>query len=138
VEDRRIRGASLFEWLAAAFAVLGLLWVFSVPVQRMLGPRVEAAIGAPNQHTPSGVPAGATLVPVMLLLDGREIRQGDLHTRLEEILPARLAEGPAHLSDGQFGNRHTRAYALNGTKFYVVCERTEPNGQMKVAGIYLP
>ena len=138
MEDRRLRAASLFEWLAAACAVLGLLWVISVPVQRMLGPRVEAAIGAANQNTPSGVPPGATLVPVMLLLDGREIRQGDLHTRLEEILPARLAEGPAHLSHGQFGDRYTRAYALNGTKFYVVCERPEPNGQLKVAGIYLP
>jgi hypothetical protein len=87
---------------------------------------------------PPGVPSGATLVPVMLLLDGREVRQGDLHTRLDTVLPLRLAEGPPIVSSAQFGDRHTRAYRVNGTRVYIVCERMEPEGQMKVAGIYLP
>ena len=127
----------MLEWLAAALAVLGLLWIISGPVTRMLGPRVEASL-VDHKDLPPGVPSGATVVPVMLLPDGRELRQGDLHTRLEEILPARLADGPPQVSDGPFGNRHTRAYAVAGTKFYVVCERNEPNGQMRVSGIYLP
>ena len=43
----------------------------------MLGPRVEAALVDAPAALPPGIPAGATSVPVMLLLDGREIRQGE-------------------------------------------------------------
>jgi hypothetical protein len=137
VEERRLRIApSLLEWLAAALAVVGLVWIISGPVQRMLGPRVEASL-VDQKSLPPGVPAGATVVPVMLLSDGRELRQGDVHARLEELLPTRLASTP-HVSEGLFGARHTRMYTLAGAKFYVVCEKTEPNGQMKVSGIYLP
>jgi hypothetical protein len=74
----------------------------------------------------------------MMLLDGREVRQGDLHTRLDVVLPPKLAEWPPLVSTGQFGDRHTRSYRIDGTYVYVVCERVEPNGQMKVSGIYLP
>ena len=137
MEERRFRIApSLLEWLAAALAVVGLVWIISGPVQRMLGPRVEASL-VDQKDLPPGVPAGATVVPVMLLPDGRELRQGDVHARLEEVLPTRLAGAP-HVSEGAFGARHTRTYTFAGTKFYVVCERTEQNGQMKVSGIYLP
>ncbi len=130
----------MFEWAAAAVCVLALIWLVSVPAQRLLGRNVQAAnaeADAPNA-TPRGIPAGATIVPVMLLLDGREIRQGDLHTKLDQMLPANYADGPAERSQTPFGERHTRRYLVNGVKFYVVCERSEPNGQMKVSGIYLP
>ena len=136
--ERQFRIApSLLEWVAAALAVVGLVWIISGPVQRMLGPRVDASL-IEHKALPPGVPAGATVVPVMLLPDGRELRQGDSHTRLEEVLPTRLADGTPHVSEGQFGPRYTRTYAMSGTKFYVVCEKDEPNGSMKVAGIYLP
>jgi hypothetical protein len=140
VDERWFRVGAIFEWMAAAVAVLLLLWLVSVPVQRVLGSGVQAAIAEvdPSKDTPPGVPAGATLVPVMLLLDGREVRQGDLHARLDVVLPPRLADGPPVVSAGQFGDRHTRTYRINGSYVYVVCERVEPNGQMKVAGIYLP
>jgi hypothetical protein len=138
VDERRRSIAPLVEWIAAAFAVLGLTWVIFVPIQRAFGPRVEAAITDTDTPAPPGVPGGATNIPVMLLLDGREIRTGDLHTRLDETLPPQLADGPAHLSRGQFGDRHTRAYVVDGARFYVACERLEPGGPMRVAGIYLP
>jgi hypothetical protein len=140
VEERRLRVASLFEWLAAALCVVVVLWVISVPVQRVVGPSVQAAIAEVDvaNGTPPGVPAGATIVPVMLMVDGREIRQGDLRSRVDEVLPPQKAAGPAVISSSQFGERHTQMYDLNGAKFYVVCERLEPNGQMKVSGIYLP
>ena len=137
MEERRLRIApSLLEWLAAALCMIGLIAVISGPVQRMLGPRVEASL-VEHKALPPGVPAGATVVPVMLLPDGRELRQGDGHARLEEVLPTRLA-GTPQVSEGAFGARHTRIYTVAGAKFYVVCEKTEPNGQMKVSGIYLP
>jgi hypothetical protein len=110
VEERPLRVGSFVEWVAAAVAVLALIWLISVPVQRMLGPRVEATLDAPAA-LPPGVPAGAANVPVMLLLDGREIRHGELHTR---------------------------AYSVAGVKFYVVCERMEQGGPLRVSGVYLP
>jgi hypothetical protein len=138
VEERRLRIGSLFEWVLAAFGVFLLIWLISVPVQRLIGPRVEAALVETSNGLPPGIPAGATNVQVMLLLDGREIRSGLLQTRLNTLLPEKFADGPAHLSSGEFGERRTRAYVVDGTRFYVVSERLEPNGPMRVAGVYLP
>lgn len=127
---------SVFEWLAAALAVSGLAWTVSGPLLRLMGPRAEAAL-VDQKGLPPGVPTGATVVPVILLPNGKELRLGDVHARLEDVLPTRLASDP-HVSEGAFGARQTRTYTLAGTKFYVVCERTEPNGPMRVSGIYLP
>jgi hypothetical protein len=137
VEERRFRIGSFFEWLAAAGGVAALVWLISVPVQRVLGPRVEASIDAPAP-LPPGVPGGATNVPVVLLLDGREIRHGELHSRLVQVLPEKLVDGPIVRSNGELGERHTRAYTINGMKFYIVCERVEPGGPLRISGIYLP
>jgi len=138
VEERPLRVGSLFEWLAAAAAVLVLLWVISVPVQRALGPQVEAAlIDAPNS-LPPGIPATAVSVPLILLLDGREIRRGDLMSHADAVLPDKTAEGAPLVGTGELGERITRAYLVDGTQFYLVYERLEPGGAMKVAGVYLP
>jgi hypothetical protein len=140
VEERRLRVGSVFEWIAAAVAVALLLWVVSVPIQRVIGPSLQAAIGEAEltKSTPPGVPDGAIKVPVMLFLDGREIRQGDLHSRLEQTIPGKFADGPPYVTRARFGDRHTRAYHVSGSRFYVVCERSEPNGPMKIAGIFVP
>jgi hypothetical protein len=138
VEERRLRIGSLFEWLAAAAGVFLLLWLISVPVQRALGPQVEAAlIDAPNT-VPAGIPGNAVGEPLILLLDGREIRRGDLMSHAQTLLPEQSAEGQPLVSTGELGERITRAYHVDGTQFYVVYERLEPGGPMKVAGVYLP
>jgi hypothetical protein len=138
VEHRRFRVGAFFEWLAAALGVAALVWLLSVPVQRLVGPRVEAALVEEPAPVPPGVPAGATNVPVMYLLDGREIRQGELHTRLIKLLPDKLSTGPPIRAVATFGERQTRGYRVDGTEFYVVCERVEAGGPMRVSAIYLP
>ena len=138
MEERRFRVGSFFEWIAAASGVAALVWLISVPVQRVIGPRVEASLVETNAAPPPGVPTSATNVPVLLLLDGRELRHGELHSRLTQMLPDKLVNGPIIRSNGEFGERQTRTFVVNGMKFYVVCERTEPGGSMRVAGIYLP
>jgi hypothetical protein len=138
MEERRLRVGSLFEWLAAALAVLLVIWLVSVPIQRALGPQVEAALIDLPSALPAGVPVGATSVPLIMLLDGREIRQGDLMSHANALLPDALAEGPLLLSTGELGERRTRAYIADNAHFYVVFERLEPGGPMKVSGIYLP
>ena len=89
-------------------------------------------------RSPHSVPAGATSVPVLVLLDGREVRTGVLQSRLNAIVPERFADGPAHVSAGEFGERRTRAYLVEGTRFYVVFERIERSGPMRVTGVFLP
>jgi hypothetical protein len=74
----------------------------------------------------------------MLMLDGREIRHGELHSRLVQLLPDKLIDGEVVRSVGTFGERHTRAYQVNGMRFYVVCERDGTGGPLRVSGIYLP
>ena len=138
VEERRVRIGSLFEWLAAALGVIGLIWLLSVPVQRVLGPRVEAALVDTPAALPPGVTPGASSVPVILLLDGREIRNGDLMTRLTQILPDRYMSAPILRSTTDVGERQTRTYVVDGTRFYVVCERRDRGGPLRVTGIYLP
>ncbi|HUE86870.1 MAG TPA: hypothetical protein VMO26_12420 [Vicinamibacterales bacterium] len=137
VEDRRFRLGSFFEWLAAAVGVGALIWLLSVPVQHLMGPRVEAALVEEPAPVPPGIPGGATIVPVMYLLDGREIRYGDLHTQLMRVVPEKLVTGPVVRGAGLFGERQTRAYTVDGTQFFVVCERVEAGGAMRVTGIYL-
>jgi hypothetical protein len=138
VEDRRFRVGSFFEWVAAVIGAGAVVWVVSVPVQRLMGPQVEAALVDDAAVAPPGIPAGATNVPVMYLLDGREIRHGELHTRLSQKLPDDLVTSPIATSQGAFGERQTRAYTVDGTQFYVVCERVEAGGPMRVTAIYLP
>ena len=138
MEERRVRVGSLFEWGAAAAGVLTVTWLLSAPVQRMIGSGVEAAVADAQVPLPPGVPAGASSIPVMLLLDGREIRQGDLQSRVAQVVPDTASAGPPVRSRSEFGERHTRTYHLDGATFYIVCERTEPGGPMRVAGIYLP
>jgi hypothetical protein len=138
VEDRHFRVGSFFEWVAAVIGAGAVVWVLFVPVQRLIGPHVEAALVEEAAVAPPGVPAGATNIPVMYLLDGREIRHGELHTRLSQTLPDELVSGPVARSQGPFGERQTRTYTVDGTRFYVVCERVEAGGPMRVTAIYLP
>ena len=139
MDERPLRVGSVFEWVAAAIAVLGLLWLASAPLQRFVGRGVEAAITDVGESaSPPGVPNGAVNVPVILLRDGRELRQGDLHSRIATVLPEKYADGPPIVSAMEWGERHTRAYRVDGAHFYIVCERLERGGSMKIAGIYLP
>ena len=138
MEERRLRLGSLVEWLIAAAAAAGVIWLLSVPVQRILGPRVEASLVDAPPPLPPGIPAGATSVPIMLLLDGREIRHGELHTRLLQLLPEALESGMMQRSTNEMGERQSRTYTVSGVTFHVVCERFEPGGPLRVAGIYLP
>jgi hypothetical protein len=119
--------------------MVGILWVLSVPLQQLSGPRVDAALVDIRDKLPPGVPSGATSVPVMLLEDGRAIRVGDLEAVLAKLLPkGTAADGPPHISAGEFGDRSTRAYRVSGSRLFVVAERLERGGPPRVSAIYVP
>jgi len=138
VDERRLRIGSLFEWVAAALCLGGLIWLLSVPLQQLSGLRVDAALVDVRDKLPPGVPSGATSVPVMLLEDGRAIRVGDLEAALAKLLPGAAVDGPPHVSAGEFGDRLTREYRVSGSRVIVVSERSERGGPARVSGIYIP
>jgi hypothetical protein len=137
-----IRGrlGSALEWsvavafLAATLAV-GLLIVRELRVQPRAVP-VRAQDAPPAQ--PSAVPATAISVPVLLLLDGKEIRVGDPMERVRAVVGADAEVMPASSDRGALGPRVTRFYEHAGTRFIVVFEPFERNGAPRVAAIFLP
>jgi hypothetical protein len=137
VEERRFHVVSLVEWAIAALGMVALVWMVSLPVKRLTSPREERAL-APADRLPPGVPAGAVGVPVLLLIDGREIHLGDQDAMVRTLLPDALAAGPPHVSASEFGERLTRAYRLDGSRFFIVFERLQPDGPMLVSGVYVP
>ena len=137
MDERQLRIGSIFEWVAAALCLVGIVWLLSVPLQHLIGPRVDAALVDVREELPPGVPSGATSVPVMLLENGRAIRVGDLEAVMARLLPG-AADGPPHISAGEFGDRMTRAYRVGGSRVIVVSERSERGGPARVSGIYLP
>lgn len=128
---------SALEWVVAAAVLLGVGW-FSADIARSWiarksEPAVEAIAGVPP-----GVPTGATSVPLLLLLDGREIRVGQTQLSLGRILTPQMAAGDPHRSEGAHGERITQAYVDRGTRFFITTERTSRAGPFQVTGIYLP
>ena len=76
-------------------------------------------------------------MPVLLLLDGKAVRIGQSVDHVSREL-GRSAEVGRQLSDrGALGERLTRFYEHNGTRFVLVFEPFERNGDLRVAGIYL-
>ena len=129
---------SLFEWVLAVAVLGGAVW-FGGPYAARWLPRQAAPptteIEVPA--TPTGVPPGARSMPLLVLLDGTEVRVGMPETTLRTILSERLAAAPRVASRGQFGDRITRAYLAQGTRFWVVLERRLPGDEVRVSAIYL-
>lgn len=127
----------LVEWACAVAGVLVVVLLVLVPLQRALGPGLEATPSA-STAVPPGVPAGAMSVPLVMLLDGREIRQGELHARVQQLIPELAAAPIVARSTGRYGERVTRRITVGESTFFVVCEPIEDAGPVKVSGLYLP
>lgn len=129
---------SVLEWLGAAAILLGALWLVSGHLGDWVGPRPGVVAEDDADDEVPGIPPGATQVPLLVLLDGTEIRVGDAHARLLNVLDEKLATGPSETTYGDSGERWVRAYRHGTTRFIVVCERDQPSEPLKVTGIYLP
>jgi hypothetical protein len=129
---------SVLEWLGAAAILLGALWLVSGHLRDWVGPQPAALAEDAADDEVSGIPIGATQVPLLVLLDGTEIKVGDAHGRLLKVLDEKHATGPSQTTHGDYGERWVRAYRHGTTKFIVVCERREPTEILKVVAIYLP
>jgi hypothetical protein len=135
----RVRLGSALEWLVAAAFLTATLAVATLLVRDLrTAPRAATSTAeSATSALPTAVPARAISVPVLLLLDGKEVRVGDSVEHVSKTL-GRAAEVGRQLADrGAIGDRLTRFYDHNGTRFVLVFEPFERNGQLRVAGIYL-
>jgi hypothetical protein len=138
----RFRLAPVFEWLVAATFLLATVYVGSM-LFRELRPapttRVQAAAARPIvASVPPAVPARAVSVPVLPFLDGKEIRIGETVSAVASRLGRAAESGRQEVDRGSLGERLTRFYEYSGSRFILVFEPFERNGEARVAAIYLP
>jgi hypothetical protein len=137
----RARFGSAVEWIVAAGFLMATLLVGSL-IMRELRTAVPvatpaAAAGRSPAVLPAGIPMRAISVPVLLLLDGKEVRVGDSVDHIADLLGRSAEVGTQVVERGPIGERLTRFYEHAGTRFVLVFEPFEANGAMRVAGIYI-
>jgi hypothetical protein len=136
----RVRLAPALEWFVAAVFLLATLGVASLIVRELrtapASPTPVAAAAMPAA-LPVAVPARAISVPVLLLIDGRQVRVGDTVEQVAKTLGRAAEVGTQVVDRGALGERLTRFYEHQGTRFLLVFEPFERRGALRVAAIYL-
>jgi hypothetical protein len=133
----RGRFGSVLEWLVAAAFLLATLGVASLILQelrvsRRPPPPVESAALVPR-----AIPSRAVSVPILPLPDGKQVRVGDSFAAVAAALGRAAESGRQELDRGPIGERLTRFYEHAGTRFILVFEPFERNGESRVSGIYV-
>jgi hypothetical protein len=142
-----VRGASgyrinaIVEWLIAAAFLFATLAVAALILSELRATPARGAAPAASSlvvTTPAAVPARAVSVPVLPFIDGKEIRVGESFAAVVTRLGRAAEVGRQEIDRGPFGERVTRFYEYAGSRFIVVYEPFERNGEVRVAAIYLP
>jgi len=137
----RFRLTPVFEWVVAAL-FLGATVLVGSMILRELRPspplRVAPAARPTVTSIPAAVPARAVSVPVLPFLDGKEIRIGETVSAVAARLGRAAENGRQEVDRGSLGERLTRFYEYAGSRFILVFEPFERNGEARVAAIYLP
>ena len=125
------------EWITAAVFLLATLAVGLLIVSELRVPRapVGRESAAPARIEPS-VPDDAVAAPKLMLGGGVELAVGEPADQATMKLAA-AAETSRVSERGPLGAREIRSYELAGTRFIIVFEPFERNGETRVAGIYL-
>jgi hypothetical protein len=138
----RFRLTALFEWLVAAAFLLATFAVGSMVLRQIRVPSVvrgSAPAARPIVASiPPSVPARAVSVPVLPFLDGKEVRVGETASAVAARLGRAAEVGKQEVDRGSLGERLTRFYEYGGSRFILVFEPFERNGEARVAAIYLP
>lgn len=137
----RLRLAPVFEWLIAAAFLAATLAVGSLIFREMrAGAPVPVAAQAarPLVEIPRAVPARAVSVPLLPFIDGKEVRVGDTASAVAARLGRAAEVGRQEVDRGPLGERLIRFYEYSGSRFILVFEPFERNGEARVGAIYLP
>ena len=138
----RFRLAPVFEWVVAALFLIATLAVGSM-ILRELSPSQPGRGAVPAARPlvasiPAAVPQRAVSVPLLPFLDGKEIRIGESVSAVAARLGRAAESGRQEIDRGSLGERLTRFYEYAGSRFILVFEPFERNGEARVAAIYLP
>lgn len=136
-----LRLAPVVEWVIAAAFLSATLAVGSMIVRelRAVTPVRTAPAARPIAASiPAGIPARAVSVPVLPFIDGKEIRVGETASAVAAKLGRAAENGRQEIDRGSLGERLTRFYEYAGSRFIVVFEPFERNGEARIAAIYLP
>ena len=137
----RFRFHALVEWLIAAAFLVATFAVGAMIMRELRGAPVSGTTSdaRPLAATiPPAVPARAVSVPVLPFVDGKEIRVGESFRDVAARLGRAAESGRQEVDRGALGERITRFYEYEGSRFIVVYEPFERNGELRVSAIYLP
>ena len=137
----RFRFAPVFEWIVAASFLVATVLVGSLILHELRpAPPTQFTPAARSivASVPAAVPSGAVSVPVLPFLDGKEVRVGETVTMVATRLGRAAESGRQEVDRGSLGERLTRFYEYGGSRFILVFEPFERNGEQRVAAIYLP
>ena len=141
MDATRARVSSLFEWLVALACILGVVAIGSVLMRDISSVSAIAPVIAHEEvlpDPPATVPPRSVSVPVVVLVDGSELRVGDTAAEVLAHVSANSEVAPATVDRTALGERVTRFYAQNGQRFVVVLQPPAGDGEVRVAAIYLP
>lgn len=136
----RLRLAAFLEWAVAAAFLTASIAVASLIVHELRATPKVAAEGAGVPvvvSVPVAVPEGAISVPVLALPDGTELKLGVSVAAVSSRLGRSAESGRQEVDRGRFGDRLTRFYEVNGSRFILVFEPAERNGEALLSGIYV-
>jgi hypothetical protein len=142
MEALRARFGSALEWLVAAAFLIVAAAIVSIVLREIRTVSAGMPVLASETRTgadtpPAGVPARAVSVPVLLLPRGKEVRVGESVAAIAARLGREAEVGSQTVEQAPFGERLTRFYEYDGTRFVLVFEPFEQNGEPRVAAIYL-
>jgi hypothetical protein len=137
----RFRLAPVFEWVVAALFLVATVLVGSM-ILHELNPAPVVRVAPPARplvaSIPDAVPPRAVSVPVLPFMDGKEVRVGETVSAVAARLGRAAESGRQEVDRGSLGERLTRFYEYAGSRFILVFEPFERNGEARVAAIYLP
>jgi hypothetical protein len=139
---RTLRLGPATEWLLAASLLAFLSAVGAMLVREVrsnpLPPHGTLVARALSTSVPSTVPARALSVPMLPFEDGKELKVGDTVSSVATALGRAAEVGRQEVDRGTLGERLTRFYEYGGSRFILVFEPFERNGEVRLAAIYLP
>jgi hypothetical protein len=133
--------APMFEWVVAALFLTATVTVGSMILRELTPAAAPGAVPAPRPlvaSIPAAVPARALSVPMLPFVDGKDGRIGETVSAVASRFGRAAESGRQEIDLGSLGERLTRFYDYAGSRFILVFEPFERNGEVRVAAIYLP
>jgi hypothetical protein len=137
----RLRFAPVLEWVVAASFLAATVGVGGMIVSELQPNPVPVAAAAEPPaiaSVPAAVPERAVSVPILPFLDGKDVKIGESFSAVAARLGRSAEVGRQEVDRGSLGERLTRFYDYAGSRFILVFEPFERNGESRVAAIYLP